>query len=115
MASAWKMRSGGGSLPDGVSVPVSSRPDPGTLDELPFLKEAAPGSAKDFHTILPHLAGCMPSAMQQAILDLPQPEGPELLIVEDLSGGGKTEAVLLAARRFLQGGQGRGLYVGLPQ
>lgn len=84
------------------------------LDELPFLKEAAPGSAKDFHTILPHLAGCMPSAMQQAILDLPQPEGPELLIVEDLSGGGKTEAALLAARRFLQGGQGRGLYVGLP-
>ena len=56
----------------------------------------------------------MPSAMQQAILDLPQPEGPELLIVEDLSGGGKTEAALLAARRFLQGGQGRGLYVGLP-
>lgn len=84
------------------------------LDDLPFLKEAAPGSAGDFHTLLPHLAGCVPSAMQQAILDLPQPKGPELLIIEDLTGGGKTEAALLAAQRFLRGGQGRGLYVGLP-
>lgn len=84
------------------------------LDDLSFLKETAPGTAKGFHALLPHLAGCTPSAMQQAILDLPQAEGPELLIIEDLTGGGKTEAALLATHRLLHSGQSRGLFVGLP-
>ncbi|MBQ7626715.1 MAG: CRISPR-associated helicase Cas3' [Rhodocyclaceae bacterium] len=84
------------------------------LEELDFLKDVAPGEASDFHELLPHLAGCAPSAMQQAVLDLPPPAGPELLILEDLTGGGKTEAALLAAHRFLRHHQGSALYIGLP-
>ena len=45
---------------------------------------------------------------------MPPPAGPELLILEDLTGGGKTEAALLAAHRFLRHHQGRALYIGLP-
>lgn len=84
------------------------------LEELAFLKDVAAGEASGFHELLPHLAGCAPNAMQQAVLDLPPPAGPELLILEDLTGGGKTEAALLAAHRFLRHHQGSTLYIGLP-
>ncbi|MCR5220677.1 MAG: CRISPR-associated helicase Cas3' [bacterium] len=85
------------------------------LEDLDFFKESAPREAGSFHDLLPHLPqNASPSPMQQAILDLPVPDGPELLVVEDLTGGGKTEAALLAAHRFLRSGQCSGLYVGLP-
>ncbi|WP_161598291.1 CRISPR-associated helicase Cas3' [Pseudodesulfovibrio senegalensis] len=67
-----------------------------------------------FADLLPHLKGCAPSHMQQAVLDLPEPAGPEMLIIEDLTGGGKTEAALLAAHRSMRFGLASGLYVGLP-
>ncbi|MBK1691211.1 CRISPR-associated helicase Cas3' [Ectothiorhodospira mobilis] len=41
-------------------------------------------------------------------------DGPQLLILEDITGSGKTEAALTLAHRLLAAGQGRGLYFGLP-
>ena len=84
------------------------------LEELNFLQDIAPGKATGFQELLPHLFDCVPNAMQRAVLDLPPPAGPELLILEDLTGGGKTEAALLAAHRFLRHQQGSALYIGLP-
>ncbi|WP_272700021.1 CRISPR-associated helicase Cas3' [Desulfovibrio sp. Fe33] len=78
------------------------------------LAEAAPGDKDGFAELLPHLRGCLPTPMQQAVLDLPAPAGPEMLIVEDLTGGGKTEAALLAARRSMSAGLAAGLYAALP-
>ncbi len=42
------------------------------------------------------------------------PEGQALVIVEDLTGAGKTEAALIAAHRLMAAGQAGGLYWALP-
>lgn len=58
--------------------------------------------------------GFLPRAAQQAMIELLDDEqGPSLMILEDRTGSGKTEAALWAALRAIQGGA-RGLYVGLP-
>lgn len=52
--------------------------------------------------------------MQRATTDVPLPEGPVLALIEDETGAGKTEAALILARRMLEEGRGRGLYIALP-
>lgn len=42
------------------------------------------------------------------------PEGPLLIIVEDVTGAGKTEAALVLAHRLMQRGDATGLYMALP-
>jgi CRISPR-associated endonuclease/helicase Cas3 len=42
------------------------------------------------------------------------PSGPQLIILEDVTGAGKTEAALILTHRLLSANKGRGLYVGLP-
>lgn len=59
-------------------------------------------------------AGRTPTPLQRAVLDLKLEAGPTLVILEDQTGAGKTEAALLLARRMLQAGGGDGLYFALP-
>lgn len=40
--------------------------------------------------------------------------GPELFVLEDLTGAGKTEAALTLAARLMEAGHGQGLYFALP-
>jgi CRISPR-associated endonuclease/helicase Cas3 len=57
-----------------------------------------------------------PRATQAAVgtkLDELEPGEPSLVLVEDRTGAGKTEAAFLVAHRALRGGA-RGLYVGMP-
>jgi CRISPR-associated endonuclease/helicase Cas3 len=42
------------------------------------------------------------------------PVGPLLALVEDVTGGGKTEAALVLAHRLLAAGRADGLYFALP-
>jgi len=42
------------------------------------------------------------------------PDGPLLVLIEDVTGGGKTEAALLLAHRLLSEGRADGLYFALP-
>ncbi|WP_243545865.1 CRISPR-associated helicase Cas3' [Pseudodesulfovibrio tunisiensis] len=79
------------------------------------LKEVPPSPNSAFHTLLPHLPqNATPGLMQTAVMNLPEPSGPELLILEDLTGGGKTEAAILAAHRLMRHGLASGIFVGLP-
>jgi CRISPR-associated endonuclease/helicase Cas3 len=57
---------------------------------------------------------CSPTATQQSVETLPATEEPELLIVEEPSGSGKTEAALAWAHRKLAAGAGDGIYIALP-
>lgn len=45
---------------------------------------------------------------------VPIAEGPQLLVLEELTGGGKTEAALILAARLMAAGRGQGVYVALP-
>ncbi|MGV6859123.1 MAG: CRISPR-associated helicase Cas3', partial [bacterium] len=55
-----------------------------------------------------------PTPLQQACLDLPIEPEPQLFILEDVTGAGKTEAALILAARLMAVGQGEGVYIGLP-
>jgi CRISPR-associated endonuclease/helicase Cas3 len=54
------------------------------------------------------------SPLQIAAFDVPISEGPQLFIIEDVTGAGKTEAALILASRLLAAGQANGLYFALP-
>ena len=55
-----------------------------------------------------------PSPLQGYAERVPVDASPQLFILEDLTGAGKTEAALTLAHRLLASGVGRGLYLGLP-
>ena len=55
-----------------------------------------------------------PTPLQAACLDILIGDGPQLFILEDVTGAGKTEAALILAARLMAARQGQGLYIGLP-
>jgi CRISPR-associated endonuclease/helicase Cas3 len=55
-----------------------------------------------------------PSALQSFAERTPLPNGPSLIIIEDVTGAGKTEAALTLAHRLMAAGRATGLYVALP-
>ena len=60
--------------------------------------------------------GGMPRPVQQwAASDLvPIVDGPQLFIIEDTTGSGKTEAAFMLSWRLIDAGKGEGLYLALP-
>lgn len=55
-----------------------------------------------------------PTAIQAWAETVPLPDGPLLILIEDVTGGGKTEAALMLAHRLLAAGRADGLYLALP-
>ena len=55
-----------------------------------------------------------PRAMQQRAAEEPLTDGPQLVIIEDATGSGKTEAAIILASRMMVAGKGEGLYFALP-
>ncbi len=55
-----------------------------------------------------------PTPLQQKCEELAIGEEPQLFILEDVTGAGKTEAALMLAHRLMSVGLAQGLYVGLP-
>jgi CRISPR-associated endonuclease/helicase Cas3 len=73
----------------------------------PLPEELTPGR------LLPEIAQDL-SPLQRHVLDVRLPEGPLLVIIEEVTGSGKTEAALLLAARLLGAGRADGLYFALP-
>jgi CRISPR-associated endonuclease/helicase Cas3 len=55
-----------------------------------------------------------PTPLQQYAINEPLGEEPQLFILEDVTGAGKTEAALVLTHRLLSEGLADGLYVALP-
>ena len=73
---------------------------------------APPASADTgLETLFPEY---VPTPMQQYASETPLGEGPQLFILEDATGSGKTESALTLAHRLMAEGRAEGLYVGLP-
>lgn len=67
--------------------------------------------------LFPGLKGAQPTPLQVWAANstsAPIAEGPQLFIIEELTGGGKTEAALTLAARLMEAGRGRGVYLALP-
>ncbi|MGD9944237.1 MAG: CRISPR-associated helicase Cas3', partial [Burkholderiaceae bacterium] len=52
--------------------------------------------------------------LQRYAAEVPLLPGPQLFLLEDVTGAGKTEAALILAQRLMQCGQATGLYFALP-
>lgn len=55
-----------------------------------------------------------PTPLQEFAANTPLQTGPQLFILEDVTGAGKTEAALTLAQRLMHSGAARGLYFALP-
>ncbi len=55
-----------------------------------------------------------PTPLQRYVGECPIAETPQLFILEDVTGSGKTEAALLLAGRLMAAGLGDGLFMALP-
>jgi CRISPR-associated endonuclease/helicase Cas3 len=64
--------------------------------------------------LFPAIKDFAPTPLQNLVAALPLGQGPQLFILEDVTGAGKTEAAVLLAHRLLDAGLGQGIYMGLP-
>lgn len=55
-----------------------------------------------------------PTPLQAAAAGVDLPRDPNLFLIEDSTGSGKTEAALILAARIIAAGRAQGLYFGLP-
>jgi CRISPR-associated endonuclease/helicase Cas3 len=55
-----------------------------------------------------------PSPIQSWAETIALPDGPFVAFIEDVTGGGKTEAALILGHRLLAAGRARGVYLALP-
>lgn len=58
--------------------------------------------------------GRSPSPLQELVSSCEIGDGPHLFIIEESTGGGKTEAAVTLAHRLMASGHGEGIFVGLP-
>lgn len=65
-----------------------------------------------FSGLFPHIA--TPTPLQKFVDQCSIGNSPQLFILEDVTGSGKTEAALLLASRLMSAGCGNGLFVALP-
>jgi CRISPR-associated endonuclease/helicase Cas3 len=72
---------------------------------------ATPGEL-DFAALFPAIAD--PSPLQNWASDVPLHAGPQIHLLEDVTGAGKTEAAVLLAHRLMASGNGDGFFIGLP-
>lgn len=66
----------------------------------------------DFDKLFPHIT--TPTPLQALVEKYPIENVPQLFILEDVTGSGKTEAALMLAGRLMSTGCGNGLFVALP-
>ncbi|EAA1561083.1 hypothetical protein DMC29_11035 [Shigella flexneri] len=81
------------------------------LTVFPPQAETAPFTG--INTLFPFIENTTPLQQKVLDLDINQP-GPQLFILEDVTGAGKTEAALILAHRLMAAGNAQGLFFGLP-
>lgn len=69
-------------------------------------------TAHDFHGLFPAIAE--PSPLQAWAAGVAVPAGPQLHILEDVTGAGKTEAAVMLVHQLMAAGVADGFFIGLP-
>ena len=79
-----------------------------------MLRAAPTRSDATFTQLFPHLSSYKPRPLQRAAWAWEPEASANLIIIEDETGAGKTEAALAVAWRLMQADHADGVYVGLP-
>ena len=79
---------------------------------LAGLVPGRPAQETSFSSLFPGLG--RPTPVQEKVADLELSPGPKLVLVEESTGAGKTEAGLILACRLLAGGEAESMFMGLP-
>ena len=75
----------------------------------------APVTPASFHRITELFDSILePTPLQQLAESMRLAQGPQLIVIEEVTGGGKTEAALTLAARLLAAGTADGIYLALP-
>lgn len=72
-----------------------------------------PAPVLDFAT-LTDLKDARPSPLQALCQEVPVSDGPQIVVIEDVTGSGKTESALILANRMFAAGAAERLFIGLP-
>ncbi|WP_414713439.1 CRISPR-associated helicase Cas3' [Siccibacter turicensis] len=81
------------------------------IHAIPAPSQVAPFSG--IQTLFPFIEHPTPLQQLASTLNITA-SGPQLFILEDVTGAGKTEAALVLAHRLMAQGKGQGMYIGLP-
>ena len=74
-----------------------------------------PGAPAPFHGMMALFDTVRePTPIQQLVESMPLAQSPQLIIIEEVTGGGKTEAALTLAARLMAAGAADGIYLALP-
>lgn len=73
---------------------------------------AAPAAGQGLSGLFPGITS--PSPVQDWAETVELPAGPVLILIEDVTGSGKTEAAVLLAHRLMAAGRANGLFFALP-
>jgi CRISPR-associated endonuclease/helicase Cas3 len=78
------------------------------------LRACKPAAARSFADLFPSLAGFAQRPAQLLAGQIRLGDGPQLFVLEDATGSGKTEAALTLVHRLMAADAGDGLFFGLP-
>ncbi len=78
------------------------------------LLPANPSTNLNLEQLIPTATNIDATPLQTQASELPLGDGPQLFILEDVTGAGKTEAAILLAHRLMQKKLANGVYFGLP-
>ena len=78
------------------------------------LLPASPASGLSVEQLIPAAENIEPTPLQKLSVEITLGDRPQLFILEDVTGAGKTEAAILLAHRLMQKGLAGGIYFGLP-
>ena len=73
---------------------------------------APSAAAMPFATLFPYIAAASP--LQRWAAETPLHDGPQIHLLEDVTGAGKTEAALMLTHRLLASGVADGFFIALP-
>jgi CRISPR-associated endonuclease/helicase Cas3 len=89
-----------------------ARPRAETAVRKSGLIRAVPGMAGGVRDLWPKIP--VPTPLQALAESVELTDGPHLFVIEEVTGGGKTEAALVLAHRLMARGEATGLYFALP-
>ncbi|EFK08562.1 CRISPR-associated helicase Cas3 [delta proteobacterium NaphS2] len=99
--------------PEELSLYWHNRALPSAQEAIQCLPSAPRASRfKGLTTLFPFIK--QPTPLQNYAVDVPITDTPQIFILEDVTGAGKTEAALVLIHRLLNAGVAEGLYLALP-